>query len=106
LEAGHVRISRPAIMEIDTVRAVADGHIIYRAGTTVYLVDEIPGEYLYQVESDDPSIEETFAQWELEEAEAAIAAEEAEAKAAIEAEAAEAKAAAEAAAAPPAEEEE
>jgi putative RNA 2'-phosphotransferase len=109
LEAGHVRISRPSIVEIDTVRAVADGHIIYRAGTTVYLVDEIPGEYLYQVESDDPSIEETFAQWELEEAEAAVAAEEAEAQAAIAAEEAEAKAAiaaAEAAAAPPADEEE
>ena len=104
LEAGHVRISRPAIMEIDTVRAIADGHIIYRAGTTVYLVDEIPGEYLYQVESDDPSIEETFAQWEREEAEAVIAEEEAEAKAAIEAEEAEA-AAVIAAAAPPAEEE-
>ncbi|HIF90778.1 MAG TPA: RNA 2'-phosphotransferase [Candidatus Poseidoniales archaeon] len=73
LEAGHVRISRPSIVEIDTVRAIADGHIIYRAGTTVYLVDEIPGEYLYQVESDDPSIEETFAQWGREEAEAEVA---------------------------------
>jgi putative RNA 2'-phosphotransferase len=73
LEAGHVRISRPSIVEIDTVRAIADGHIIYRAGTTVYLVDEIPGEYLYQVESDDPSIEETFTQWGIEEAEAEVA---------------------------------
>ncbi len=60
-------------MEIDTVRAIADGHIIYRAGTTVYLVDEVPGEYLYQVESDDPIIEETFAQWAIEEAEAEAA---------------------------------
>ena len=32
LEAGHVRISRPTIIEVDTVRAVADGHTIYRAG--------------------------------------------------------------------------
>ena len=36
MEAGHVRIDRPTILEIDTVRAIADGHTIYRAGTTVF----------------------------------------------------------------------
>jgi len=50
MEAGHVRIDRPAILEVDTVRAIADGHTIYRAGTTVFLTDEVPGEYLYQVD--------------------------------------------------------
>jgi putative RNA 2'-phosphotransferase len=65
-EAGHVRIDRPAILEVDTVRAIADGHVIYRAGTTVYLVDEMPGEYLYQIEEDDPMVLEMIAQWELE----------------------------------------
>ena len=69
MEAGHVRISRPAILEVDTVRAIADGHVIYRAGKTVYLVDEMPGEYLYQIEEDDPMVIEIIAQWELAEAE-------------------------------------
>ena len=56
MEAGHVRIDRPTILEIDTVRAIADGHTIYRAGTTVFLTDEVPGEYLYKVDEDDPMI--------------------------------------------------
>ena len=43
MEAGHVRIDRPIILEIDTTRAIADGHTIYRAGTTVFLTDEVPG---------------------------------------------------------------
>jgi len=69
MEAGHVRIDRPAILEVDTVRAIADGHIIYRAGKTVFLVDEMPGEYLYRLEADDPIILEMIAQWEIEEEE-------------------------------------
>ena len=69
MEAGHVRIDRPIILEIDTSRAIADGHVIYRAGTTVFLTDEVPGEYLYKVDEDDPMILETIEQWELEEEE-------------------------------------
>ena len=69
MEAGHVRIHRTTILEVDTVRAIADGHIIYRAGKTVFLVDEMPGEYLYKLEADDPIILEIIAQWELEEQE-------------------------------------
>jgi putative RNA 2'-phosphotransferase len=69
MEAGHVRISRPAIIEVDTVRAIADGHTVYRAGKTVFLIDEVPGDYLYRVEADDPIIIEMVAQWELEESE-------------------------------------
>ena len=67
LEAGHVRIDRPAIIEIDTVRAIADGHTIYRAGKTVFLTDEVPPEYLYRVGDDDPMIADTVARWEQEE---------------------------------------
>ena len=67
MEAGHVRIDRPAILEVDTVRAIADGQIIYRAGKTVFLVDEMPGEYLYRLEADDQIILEMIAQWEIEE---------------------------------------
>ena len=69
MEAGHVRIDRPAILEIDTVRAIADGHTIYRAGTTVFLTDEVPGTYLYKVEDDDPMIVEIIQEWEREEEE-------------------------------------
>jgi len=69
MEAGHVRIERPSILEIDTTRAIADGHVIYRAGTTVFLTDEVPGAYLYQVEDDDPMILEMIAKWESEESE-------------------------------------
>jgi len=69
MEAGHVRIDRPAILEVDTVRAIADGHTIFRAGTTVFLTDEVPGAYLYKVEDDDPMIIETIEQWEREEEE-------------------------------------
>ena len=67
LEAGHVRINRPTIIEVDTIRAIADGHTIYRAGTTVYLTDEVPPEYLYKVGEDDPMIVETVSRWEQEE---------------------------------------
>ena len=66
MEAGHVRISRPAILEIDTTRAIADGHTIWRAGTTVFLCEEMPSEYLYHVEEDDPSIQDMIAMWEEE----------------------------------------
>ena len=69
MEAGHVRIDRPAIIEVDTVRAVADGHTIYRAGKTVFLTDEVPPEYLYRVGDDDPMIADTVARWEREEEE-------------------------------------
>jgi len=69
MEAGHVRIDRPAILEVDTVRAIADGHTIYRAGTTVFLTDEVPGEYLYQVDAEDPLILEVIEEWIREEEE-------------------------------------
>jgi len=67
MEAGHVRIDRPAILEVDTVRAIADGHTIYRAGTTVYLMESVPGEFLYKVDDNDEIIQEIVAQWEQEE---------------------------------------
>jgi putative RNA 2'-phosphotransferase len=69
MDAGHVRISRPTVLEIDTSRAIADGHTIYRAGTTVFLTDEVPGEYLYKVEADDPMIVEKVQEWERQEEE-------------------------------------
>ena len=68
MEAGHVHHSRPRIFEVDTTRAIADGHVIYKAGKTVYLTEEIPPVYLDLVPEDDPAIEEIVAEWEVEEA--------------------------------------
>ena len=67
MEAGHVRIDRPAILEVDTVRAIADGHTIYRAGTTVFLMENVPGEYLYKVDENDDIIQDIIARWIQEE---------------------------------------
>ena len=69
MEAGHVRIDRPAIIEVDTTRAIADGNTIFRAGKSVFLTTDMPSDYLYQVEEDDPVIVEMIAKWEAEEEE-------------------------------------
>ena len=69
MEAGHVRIDRPAVIEVDTTRAIADGNTIFRAGKSVFLATDMPSDYLYQVENDDPVISEIVARWEAEEAE-------------------------------------
>jgi putative RNA 2'-phosphotransferase len=66
MEAGHVRIKRPRILEIDTERAIVDGHTIYRAGTTVFLSENIPALYLDVLPVDDQMIVEIEAVWEEE----------------------------------------
>ena len=35
-------------------------------GTTVFLCEEMPPDYLYLVEEDDPAIQDVIAQWEEE----------------------------------------
>tara|TARA_B100000214_G_C23903088_1_gene597458 strand:+ start:23 stop:715 length:693 start_codon:yes stop_codon:yes gene_type:complete len=65
-EAGSVRIKGPAIIEVDATRAIADGHTIYQAGTTVYLVEEMPPDYLFRVLNDDPELLEAIANTEEE----------------------------------------
>ena len=66
MEAGHVRIKRPRILEIETEPAISDGHIIYRAGTTVFLSEDIPSLYLSVLPVDDQMIQEIEAVWEEE----------------------------------------
>jgi len=44
--AGSVRTPSPVILEVDAKRARADGIVIMKAGKTVYLVDQVPPEYL------------------------------------------------------------
>lgn len=66
MEAGHVRIARPTILEVDTVRAIAEGNIIWRAGKTVFLCEGMPPTFLCKVDSDDPVIQEMVTTWEEE----------------------------------------
>jgi len=42
----------PLILEVDAKRMRADGHVIMRAGTVVFLADKVPGEYLKKIEVD------------------------------------------------------
>jgi len=50
LEAGRVRNPNPVIVEIDTTAARAAGHVIMKAGKTVFLTKEVPGEFLHRAE--------------------------------------------------------
>jgi len=65
-EAGSVRIKGPSIVEVDTVRAIADGISIFRAGKLVFLAEEIPPQYLYKVSPDDPELIEVLENLEEE----------------------------------------
>jgi putative RNA 2'-phosphotransferase len=49
--AGSVRTPDPVILEVDTRRARDAGLVIMRAGKTVYLVDQVPPEYLSRLEA-------------------------------------------------------
>ena len=50
----------PSIVEVDAIRAMADGVEIFRAGKLVYLTEEIPPQYLYKVSLDDPELLEVL----------------------------------------------
>ena len=50
LEAGRVRNPDPIILEIDAKGARAAGSVIMKAGKTVYLVHEVPPEFLRRAE--------------------------------------------------------
>ena len=51
--AGKVRTETPIILEIDATNAICAGHIIMRAAKTVYLVKEIPREFLKKAEEQE-----------------------------------------------------
>lgn len=44
--AGKVRCGDPAILAIDTMKAREGGHVILKAGKTVFLIDEVPAAML------------------------------------------------------------
>jgi putative RNA 2'-phosphotransferase len=48
--AGQVRTPAPVILVIETVPARAAGHVIMRAGKTVFLVPQVPSEFLRRLE--------------------------------------------------------
>lgn len=61
LEAGRVRTQAPVILEVDARSARNAGVVIQKAGKTVYISKEIPGEYLQRsqrVEEELPPSEE------------------------------------------------
>ena len=55
-EAGRVHRANPTIIEVDTARMVATGETIWHAGVTVYLTENVPGEYLSIVDPADPEL--------------------------------------------------
>ena len=61
-------IDQPSLRLIQR-RAIADGNTIFRAGKSVFLATDMPSDYLYQVEEDDPVITEIVSRWEAEEEE-------------------------------------
>ncbi|MFH0815965.1 MAG: RNA 2'-phosphotransferase [Methanobacteriota archaeon] len=51
--AGRVRVEDPAILAIDSKQAVADGMTIQKAGTTVFLISDVPAKYLSKAEESE-----------------------------------------------------
>lgn len=49
LEAGKVRTEEPLILRIDGKKAKKDGVKIYRAGSDVYITEEIDAKYIHKV---------------------------------------------------------
>jgi putative RNA 2'-phosphotransferase len=48
--AGQVRTPAPVILVVETAPAMAAGHVIMRAGKTVFLVPQVPPEFLRRLE--------------------------------------------------------
>ncbi|MBN1109405.1 MAG: RNA 2'-phosphotransferase [Methanomassiliicoccales archaeon] len=53
LSAGRVRVENPVILEVDTAAAIEAGNVISKAGKTVFLVREIPPEFLSRKEEEE-----------------------------------------------------
>jgi putative RNA 2'-phosphotransferase len=56
--AGSVRTPEPVILEVDTRKARDNGLVIMRAGKTVFLVDQVPSEFLRRHASEPPATAE------------------------------------------------
>jgi putative RNA 2'-phosphotransferase len=56
--AGRVRCDTPTILSIDTAKAKEAGHVIQKAGKTVFLVDWIPPEMISKYDGEPPHAED------------------------------------------------
>jgi putative RNA 2'-phosphotransferase len=56
--AGRVRTPEPTLLEVDATRAQAEGLVIKRAGKTVFLVDQVPAQYLKKFEGELAPLDE------------------------------------------------
>jgi len=66
-EAGRFHRDDPAILEVDTARMVANGETVWHAGITVYLTENVSGEYLSIVDPEDPELSLLRGSWLEEE---------------------------------------
>lgn len=57
--AGKVRTEAPIILEVDTRAAIDAGYEIQRAARTVYLIKEVPAEFLHRAEEQEVLEEES-----------------------------------------------
>ena len=53
VKAEQVRTEEPIILEIDTASLIASGVEVQRAARTVYLVREVPAEFLHRAEEEE-----------------------------------------------------
>lgn len=61
--AGRVHHAHPLIIEVDTIQMQADGNTVYRAGTTVYLTEDVPSEYCQLIADDNKEYELQVNSW-------------------------------------------
>jgi putative RNA 2'-phosphotransferase len=60
LKAGRVRTDEPIILVIDTMGLISSGVEVQRAARTVYLVKEVPAEFLGRAEEEEVDEEATL----------------------------------------------
>ncbi len=51
LNAAQYRPGRPALIQVDARKAIADGHKIMRAGTTVFICEHVPPDYVKRIQN-------------------------------------------------------
>jgi putative RNA 2'-phosphotransferase len=59
-EAGKVRVPQPLILEIDAKSSIEAGFEIMHAGTTVFITNEVPPDYLQLLDSKGEIIEDVI----------------------------------------------
>ncbi len=55
--AGKHRVDNPVILVVDAKKAIDDGFKVMQAGTTVFLVKDVPAEYLARAETPEGYVE-------------------------------------------------